>query len=265
MSDEETKPMQDSMWKPQKASAWMLEPDKLSTEPNVHVIINNKDYGRFLPYLIKSIKAQNYPTEKILVAGIDAGSTDNSIEVFEKFNIPVLQTKPGSQPKDLNKVIPKLNCEYFTWINSDDLMLENFVRDHLKAFLADPEVGMVYGPCLQIDIDGQMMGVTGWVNPNPRLLLSKGHNVACHPGVMIRKKHFMKAGNFFDERWPFAYDFDVWCRMAIHSRLVCLPTTTAVYRYHTTSMFWSNKDKVGIEHNEIVAEHRGKIYYGDRQ
>jgi len=116
----------------------------------VSVLIQNKNYGRYLSKVIKSIIKQSYKNWEIV--GIDAGSTDNSMEVYQSFKeelgekLKICQVPPETtQAEALNTALTYADGEFIVWINADDWLLPNFFSTAVKEFEKDPTVDVVYG------------------------------------------------------------------------------------------------------------------------
>lgn len=93
----------------------------ISQQPSlVSVIVNNYNYGRFLPEAIESILHQTYPNIEIVV--VDDGSTDDSREIIESYGqqiIPVLK-RNGGQASAFNAGFQKSTGEIICFLDSDD-------------------------------------------------------------------------------------------------------------------------------------------------
>src|SRR5438094_3455630 len=69
------------------------------------VIINNYNYGRFLPEAIDSALNQTYRNTEVIV--VDDGSTDNSRQIIARYNdsIEAILKPNGGQISALNAVV----------------------------------------------------------------------------------------------------------------------------------------------------------------
>ena len=84
------------------------------------IVINNYNYGRFLPEAIESALGHTYPNTEVIV--VDDGSTDNSREVISKYGsrvISVLKAN-GGQGSAFNAGFAASKGDLIFFLDSDD-------------------------------------------------------------------------------------------------------------------------------------------------
>jgi glycosyltransferase involved in cell wall biosynthesis len=132
------------------------------------IIINNYNYGRFLPSAIDSaLKQTHAPTEVIVV---DDGSTDNSRDIIAGYGTrvrPVFKTN-GGMASTYNAGFPLSRGEVVFILDSDDALLPSAVAEACKQF-DDPAVAKVHWPLWTMDPCG-----TKTANIIPEQSLSEG-------------------------------------------------------------------------------------------
>jgi len=129
------------------------------------VIINNRNYGRFLRAAIESALNQTYPQTEVVV--VDDGSIDESREVIARYAdrlIPVLKEN-GGQASAFNAGLAASSGEAILFLDSDDVLLPTAV-EKATASLDDPELAKVHWRLRVIDEDGKE---TGQFRPGGRL------------------------------------------------------------------------------------------------
>jgi len=168
------------------------------------LIINNLNDGRFLPGLVESIRAQDCDDFDLL--GIDAGSTDDSLAIYERLGVPIMDCTGLNQAASVNKAVESIKTPFFAWINADDRYEPNFVRTHLELFCGG--VGVVHSD-LWIQNEHGMRRVH-----KPRGIhasVEDGQNYIFHPTTMISRAAWGHVGRF-DETFRWAFDFEFWIR-----------------------------------------------------
>jgi GT2 family glycosyltransferase len=132
----------------------------------VSVIIVTCRKGKYLSFLLESLKEQEYPCSEVTVI-------DNSEGV-----LPALQISsgfPGFQvyapernvyyAEGLNEGIRRSKGEFILCLNDDVVLDKSFIRQALRGFAVSPCVGMVSGKILRSDrrtIDSTGLRVSLW-------------------------------------------------------------------------------------------------------
>ncbi len=125
------------------------------TIPKVSVIIPNYNYARFLKKRIQSVLQQTY--QNIEVIYLDDASTDNSIEIFEKFAHDkrirgmINKVNSGSVFKIWNKGVKHAKGEYIWIAESDDYADKRFLERLVEKLDSNLNVGIAYCQSWQID------------------------------------------------------------------------------------------------------------------
>ena len=101
--------------------------------PKISVVEPSYNQGSYIEETILSIIKQNYPQLELII--IDGGSNDNSVEVIKRY-LPYLtyfvSEKDNGQAHALNKGFAKASGDICSYLNSDDVYLDNIfwkIRD----------------------------------------------------------------------------------------------------------------------------------------
>lgn len=132
-----------------------------SEEILVSIIINNYNYGKFLPEAIASAFAQTYPNIEIIV--VDDGSTDNSRDIIHSYQekiIPVLKEN-GGQASAFNAGFQASKGDIICFLDADDYYLPEKVSKIVEIFEKYPKAGWIFHDLDEVDITGKSLSVEG--------------------------------------------------------------------------------------------------------
>ena len=128
--------------------------------PKVSIIVPNYNHARFLTQRLESIFNQTYQDFEVIL--LDDGSTDNSVEILEKygkndkvsaliFNIE----NSGSTFKQWVKGIDLARGEFIWIAESDDFAEPDFLERLLEQFKNNSDVGLIYSHIRWVDKSGK--------------------------------------------------------------------------------------------------------------
>lgn len=200
--------------------------------PNVSVIISNRNYGQWLPSAVNSVINQEY-NGQIDIVIVDDGSTDNSVFdvqtqcdincgrksvcVVELDTNPDLEKRIGRGPAvgrnaGIKYALEHLNPDVFMILDADDEYLPNKVARSVEEWKTDPEnIGVVYADYYIVDNEGYKKKEFKPEFSYDRLL---GECVV-HSNSLISKKAIEECG-MYDENFKYATceDYDLWLTIA---------------------------------------------------
>src|ERR1043166_191328 len=104
------------------------------------VVINNHNYGRYLRDAIESALAQTHPEVEVIV--VDDGSTDDSRDVIASYGdrVQAINKANGGQASALNVGVAAAHGEVLFFLDSDDMLRPDIVRQVVAGFEADPRL-----------------------------------------------------------------------------------------------------------------------------
>lgn len=129
----------------------------MSRGPPASVIINNRDYGRFLADAIDSALAQTYSATEVIV--VDDGSRDHSRDVIAAYGarITPLLKSHGGQASAFNAGFEASRGDVILFLDSDDMLLPTAVEQAVERF-DGPEVVKVHWCLWEVDKRGRRTG-----------------------------------------------------------------------------------------------------------
>ena len=104
----------------------------------ISVIVPVYNVEDYLEECINSILSQTYTNLEILI--VDDGSTDNSLAILQQFSqrdsrITIFTKENGGLSSARNCAIDEAKGEYFTFIDSDDYIEENYIEYLMKSLI----------------------------------------------------------------------------------------------------------------------------------
>jgi hypothetical protein len=129
---------------------------RVSASTRVSIVIDNYNYGRFLPDAIDSALAQTHPHVEIVV--VDDGSTDNSHEVIGRYGhrvVPVFKPN-GGMDSAFNAGFAASRGDVVIFLDADDRLMANAAG--VAAQLVEPGVAKAHWPMREITTQGAETG-----------------------------------------------------------------------------------------------------------
>lgn len=125
-------------------------------QPRVSIIIPCLNGERYLAESLESALAQTHGAVEVVF--IDDGSTDGSLAIARGFpQVTVLSQPNAGISVARNAGMDASESEYVLFLDADDRLAPDAVRDHLAGFAAAPDAAMVYGAARIIDVAGEVV------------------------------------------------------------------------------------------------------------
>lgn len=137
----------------------------------VSIIIDNRNYGRFLRAAIDSALGQTYRHTEVIV--VDGGSTDDSPEIIRDYGdrvTPILMAH-GGQAAAFNAGFAQSRGDVVIFLDSDDMLLPRTAEVVAAAFTAQPEVAKAQ---YRIEVMDAAGAPTGLIRPRDYTMLPQG-------------------------------------------------------------------------------------------
>lgn len=197
----------------------------------VSVIIPVYNGERYLAEAIDSVLSQTYSSLEIVV--IDDGSTDDSAGVVKRYGSKVryfFQPHRGLSAA-LNHGVQAARGSFFSFLDADDVWMENKITQQMMMFANNPILDIVFGHVRQFcspELNGnQKNRLQGFTELLPGYF----------KGTMLIKREAFSLAGIFDTVWKVG-DFVDWYLKALESGLksVMLPDVLMIRRVHTQNM-----------------------------
>jgi len=210
--------------------------------PKVSIITPSFNQGRFLEASILSVLGQDYPNIEYII--VDGGSKDESVEIIRKYENRLawwVSEKDKGHADALNKGFSHATGEILAWLNSDDIYYPSVVSDAVAYLNEHPEVGMVYGDALLIDDSGKTIGNFASKQTSYRDMLRGSVHIP-QATTFYRTNLWNQVGPL-DLSLFFAFDYDLWVKLAKVSEVRYLPRLWAQFRIHDQGKSVVNDDR----------------------
>ena len=207
--------------------------------PKVSIIIPAYNRAGMILTAVESVLAQTYPDWEAII--VDDGSSDNTREVVagvKDARVRYIYQDNKGLPDARNTGIRASSGEYVAFLDSDDAFLPEKLMLQVPVLDATPQIGLVAGGFVEVDMDMRPLHeIRPWVkNPTLDLLDWVRTCSFCVGSPLVRRAWLDKAG-LFDETMRYVEDWDLWLRLASMScRMQWLKEPVYLYRMHASSM-----------------------------
>ncbi len=201
--------------------------------PMFSVVTPSYNQGRFIEATITSVLGQNYPRLEYAVQ--DGGSTDETLAILERYRPRLAHVASGrdrGQAHAINLGFRRVpNGEIMAWLNSDDMWLPGTLHYVAAYMAAHPEVDVVYGHRINIDVNGNEVG--RWILPPHSDQMLQWADYVPQETLFWRRRIWERTGGQLDESFHFALDWDLLLRFReAGAKIVRLPRFLGAFRVH---------------------------------
>lgn len=219
------------------------------SEMKVSVCLPSYNYAYFLGEAIASVLAQTYGDFELII--VDDASTDGSEEVIHGFSdrrVRFFRNEVNSGAiRTWNRCLSLVRGEYICFLCADDLFLPRKLEAQTVLLDRYPDACLAHSDGFSIDaagereslfrsrFPGELQSYLAMSHINPgreefkRLLA--GYNYIHLSSAMFRRRCWQEAGNF-DERFPYAADWDFWLRLVLLGDVAYMPESLFCVRWH---------------------------------
>jgi len=188
--------------------------EKKEEWPKITIVTPSYNHGEFIEDTIRSVLLQDYPNLEYII--IDGGSTDNTVEIIKKYEewIDYWVSEPDKGQSDaINKGFKRATGVYGNWINSDDLLVKDALRNIAKHIPAHDPNTIFLGTCIHTDKNLKFQSVQRSNIRSFEDLLDLtnhwGNNAIAQQNVLFSVEEFRKVGGLRVKN-HYAMDFELW-------------------------------------------------------
>jgi FkbM family methyltransferase len=205
------------------------------TLPQIAIVTPCLNGRAYLEETVASVLGQDYPQLHYVIQ--DGRSRDGSRELAERLAVAhrgrrteVVSEHDDGQADAINRGFARTSAEIMAWLNADDLLLPGSLHYVARYLARHPEVDLVYGHRIVIDIDGREIG--RWIVP-PHMASAMGWaDFVPQETLFWRRRVWEKVGPL-DNSFAFAFDWDFILRaQRAGFRFKRLPRFLGAFRAH---------------------------------
>lgn len=174
----------------------------------IDIVTPTLNSDNYLEETILSTKHLRKTGSKHLVC--DSGSSDSTLQILHRHNIPSIYCVPGNMYHAINAGIKTMDNDWCTYINSDDVVYHKGLLDALKTMGGDADV--IYGNIDTMDEQGIFLYHFKSSPVNQiKELFGSGIMPFGQPGTLFRRFVWNKLKGF-DEQYLYSSDYDFFMR-----------------------------------------------------
>lgn len=230
--------------------------------PRVSVVMAAKNYARFLPEAVESVRAQTITDWELLI--VDDGSSDHTPDAVRPFltdsRVRYFRSDTLGQPRAKNLGIALSRAPLVSFLDADDAWQPTKLEKQLAVFDAQPDVGVVYCTRTLMDESGNEIPGKSGQNSTRELDFAQmfTQNSVCFSSVVVRREVFAHVGRF-DPFWDLSIDYDLWLRVSKAYRFACVDEPLVRYRTGHGNLSKKLRDRVDTA---LSIMHRAETRYG---
>jgi O-antigen biosynthesis protein len=229
-----------------------------SQKPVFSIITPSFNQAQYLEECIESVLSQKECNIEYII--MDGGSTDGSVDIIRRYEKHLAywqSTKDGGQYQAIQEGFKRSQGPLMAWLNSDDKYCPDVLSTVVDAFLSHPQVAWITGLPSAWQENGELL----W---NFRRLPLYSRTSVCftnyadpyiqQESTFWTRALWQAAGGYFDSRYKYAADLDLWRRFFRYAQLYSLNLSVGGMRIHPdqTSQLFQRRYKV--EADSIVEE-----------
>jgi glycosyltransferase involved in cell wall biosynthesis len=193
---------------------------------------------------------------------IDAGSTDNTFDILEKFKkkFSLIEILPHlTQVEAINYGIKKATGLLVGWQNTDDLYAKNTFNEISNLYKKNPDCMIFTGDISLIDTNGIITKRLKYITPNYFYLVSIGMVMASQSTFW--KKIIHNEVGFLDIRLNFSFDYEWFIRITKKYKVVHINKVLGYFRLHNESKSHLEKNKFDQENDFLLTGHKKYFFW----
>lgn len=210
----------------------------MRSPPKISVLLPVHNARSFLEQTLRSLAAQTL--RDFEVVAVDDGSADGSGDILDTFArthdwLRVFRQDCTGVAGALNRAFAESHGAWLARIDADDLAAPERLAKQAEFLDDHPEIGVCGSFFRTFGAAGSHVVRVPETDDAIRARLVFGSAFA-HPAVMMRRETLRVVHGPYDPRHVGAEDYDLWLRLAGHTRFGNLPQVLLQYRTHSAQV-----------------------------
>jgi len=203
-------------------------------EPFVSIIIAARNAEHTIVPCLRSLRALDYPADRMEIIVVDDGSSDRTAELAESEGVRLIRAVQRGPGAARNRGVAEARGEFVAFTDADCLVGEDWLRQLLAVFEEDVAAvggaqGLANAGYVPRSVHSflRLMGFWGGYTKTAETPRPVGHNPACN--VLYRKAAFERVGGFNPDLFP-GEDVELDARLRrLGSRLLYNPRAVVLH------------------------------------
>ena len=215
--------------------------------PKISLVTPVLNQAAFIGQTVESVLSQRYLALEYIV--MDGGSTDGTFTVIEKYRNQLAyceSVKDKGQSDAINRGFTHSSGDILGWLNGDDILLPGALDCIAQFFEMNPDIDVVYGNRIVIDVDGNDIG--RWVLPPHSDRILSWIDYVPQETLFWRRHLWDRVGGHVDTSYQFAMDWDLLVRFRdCGARFSHLPRYIGAFRVHSAQKTSTQMNSIGLQ------------------
>lgn len=232
--------------------------------PSFSIIVPSYNQDKFIKETLQNLSelktkaaAANIRVQIIVADNCSDTVTANIIKSYSHIIDNLFVEKDKGQYDAINKGLTVVQGDYWTWLNTDDLVdLDGFFK--LAAYVEKhPNVDYIYGDVAYIDEQSKFSKHSSSGKLSLVTLVRKDASIS-QPGSFFKTSFTQKAGKLAPYQFAFDYEYILRC-LKNNAVIAKIDSNVAYFRYYTTSKSGSKDYRFLKEQLQINRQYGGHI------
>jgi glycosyltransferase involved in cell wall biosynthesis len=163
--------------------------------------------------------------------------------------------KDNGQYDAINKGIESASGEYWTWLNTDDLLDLNGFFKQVEILKSDPNIDYIYGNVCMVNEKGRQIKIIQAKDLNLKRLIGKDAGIF-QPGSFFKRAFTNKIGLLKNYECCFDYEY-ILRLLKSQAQFYKCDFTVSAFRYHQHSKSGNNVNKF-IDEELVISKSYGR-------